>query len=262
MITKKLLHLSFLLSPSLYSADQMPSKHLKSLVQDRSFAFFDLGVSNNEKQQLHNLTINQTIVLNNYGDIDKLESDIVDFLIELGNNRQDAQAAAHIIYTIVLRDIALCGAPTGWIALRAFEPNDSYDLPRWHTDGTFYLSEEHCCYKLAYALKGPATLFVRLPHDTRAEFFKIQNSTFAEMNKKLSKEERYNIMHGNRIKLAELVDPYNLSYLPADTAAIFVTGNPYRSAIHSEPPIHENRLFMSIVPGSYEQIQEWKIKNN
>jgi len=42
----------------------------------------------------------------------------------------------------------------------------------------------------------------------------------------------------------------------------WVVGNDEFAAIHSEPPIHESRIFLSFLPGTEEQIRElcsgWK----
>ena len=255
------IQLGLIFGACMYAGDDKPSQRLQSLVKDTTFASFDLGLSQDEMQQLQNLTINTKSAINNYGHLDTLESEIVDFLKSLGNSNEDAQAASKIISNIVMRDISPGDDETAWISLRAFTPNESYDLPRWHTDGAFYRSAENVCYKQAYALKGASTLFLQLPDDMRAQFFNIQNKTFAGMTyaeiKSLSEQEIDALILPNRIKLAELVTGYHVHTAPANTGTIFVTGGRNRGAIHSEPPMHENRLFMSVVPGTPEQIQEW-----
>ncbi len=206
--------------------------------------------------------------MNNYGHLDTLESETIDFLKSLGNSDEQAQVASKIIYNIVMRDVSSFDGGTGWVSLRSFKPNTSYDLPRWHTDGAFYRSKENFCYKVAYALKGPSTLFLQLPDDMRAEFLNMQSQTFAGMTyaeiKSLSEEEIDDLALPHRIKLADLLKDSHVDTVPVNTGTIFITGNPrvHRSAVHSEPPIHKDRLFLSIVPGTYEQIQEWYRKEH
>ena len=249
-----------------HTGDNNSSQNLLLSVKDKSFASFNLGLSHDEIQKLQNLTINKRSSMNNYGHFDTLESEIVGLLRSLGNNEEDAQVASKIIYNIIIHDVSLCDCQTAWVLLRAFVPNELYDVPRWHTDGVYYRSEGNCCYKLVYALQGPSTLFLELPDQIRTDFFKIQNKTFAGMTsaeiKSLSRRQLDDLRLGDRIKLAELVADFYVHEAPANVGTIFATGNPVRAAIHSEPPIHENRLFMSIVPGTYEQIQEWYAKEH
>lgn len=151
------------------------------LIKYARSAFFDDGLSANDRQSLQKLSINETHTINNYGNLDSLQAEITNFLILLGNNQEDSLVAAEIIYKMVERDIAVCHAQTGWIALRAFTPNDAYDLPRLHTDGIVFLSSEGGCYKIVYVFQADSTLFVEIPEAMRAEFYQTQSSRFAEM---------------------------------------------------------------------------------
>lgn len=251
---------------NIYAEIDKTSRNLQSLVQDKTFASFDLDLSRDTLQQLQNLRINRTSAINNYGHLDTLESESVAFLKSLGNNDEDAQAASKIICNIVMRDISLDNGETAWVSLRSFTPNTEYDLPRWHTDGAFYKSKENICYKQAYALKGPSTLFLQVPDDVRAQFFAIQNQTFAGMTyaeiKSLSEEEIDALILPDRKKLAELLAGYYVHTALVNTGTIFVTGGRNKGAIHSEPPMHEDRLFMSVVKGTPDQIQEWYNKEH
>jgi hypothetical protein len=258
------LALNFMLGILVCAQDDSLQINLQSLVDKKSFAFFDHGLSHDKMQLLENLTITRTMAINNYGHLDTLESEIVDFLKSLGNNEEDAQAAAIIIYNLVMNSIISFDGGTAWVALRAFTPNELYELPRWHTDGAFYQSKEMLCYKIAYILQGPTTLFLRLPAEIRAQFFEIQSKTFRGMTsaaiKSLSRPELDALTRADRIKLVELVKDFQVYTVPADKGVIFVTGDRKRAGIHSEPAMHKNRLFLSIVPGTYEQIQEWFAK--
>ena len=256
----------FFCTPALFAQDDQQGD-LLSLVQDRSFAFFDLGLSHDQINLLKNLSIviSTKSAMNNYGDLETLELQICDYLKNLGNCDVDAQAASHIIYSIVSRDVAACGMETGWVTLRAFNPNNLYDLPRWHTDGSIYDGPNHRCYKLVYVFQGAPTLLLEVPEDVRAEMLSVQSKsgvTSAQI-KNLSRKELDDVMYSSRLKLAALLAQYTPSQVPAASGIIFITGDANRktAAIHSEPPMHENRLFMSIVPGSREQIEQWRARS-
>jgi hypothetical protein len=266
MRLKVVLFCLFFYAPALF-AQGYQQRDLLSLVQDRSFAFFDLGLSHEHIDLLKNLSIDISAksAMNNYGDLETLASQVCDYLKTLGNCDADAQAASQIIYSIVSRDIAACGMQTGWVTLRAFNPNNLYDLPRWHTDGSFYDGPNHLCYKLAYIFQGAPTLLLEVPDDVKAEMLSIQSKsgvTSAQV-KNLSRKELDDLMYASKVKLAALLAQYTPSQVPADSGIIFITGDRdrKRAAIHSEPPMHENRLFMSIVPGSFQQIEQWRARS-
>ena len=42
--------------------------------------------------------------------------------------------------------------------------------------------------------------------------------------------------------------------------AVFIIGDKYNSAVHSEPPIHEERLFIGLIPGSTSEVDEIRRK--
>ena len=58
-----------------------------------------------------------------------------------------------------------------------------------------------------------------------------------------------------RAKLAELLDPAKAVTASSGQGTIFIVGADF-AAVHSEPPIKEQRLFISIVPGSQTDIEE------
>lgn len=202
-------------------------------------------------ETLH-IKISRTNTMNNYGDFNILESQIFNFLRSLENSDEHARAAAQIIYRIVLEDKALLGCTTVWVTLRAYNPNSEYDVPRWHTDGSFYGALDNYSYKLAYAFQGPGTLFVNVPEDVRDEFLAIQSQMFAGMalqnSNNLSKQKVEDLTIFGKMALEQLLANYDVYSPAARQGAIFLSGGRGKGAIHCEPPMHENRLFMSIVP--------------
>ena len=68
----------------------------------------------------------------------------------------------------------------------------------------------------------------------------------------------------NRETIANMLDISQSIAAGPGHGAIYIVGTKY-AAVHSEPPIHEERLFLSIVPGSKSEIQElynnWHPKN-
>ena len=121
-------------------------------------------------------------------------------------------------------------------------------MPRWHQDGYFYAPFAGDQHKAALTLKGTGTLFNNFPQELRDEF------------NKYSREARPDDLAAKK-KLLDLVDTKQNETAEAGQGSVFIVGSG-RGAIHSEPPIHSERLFMSVLPGSKAQIEElrdfWK----
>jgi hypothetical protein len=136
--------------------------------------------------------------------------------------------------------------PQRSLRLRSFTPTSEYDVPRWHQDGYYYAPYEGNPYKFAITLKGPATLFYKLPPHLKENFLTLTREGM--------EKNGY-----NRQALATLLKPFKeAAFIPQPyQGAVFIVGSEY-AAVHSEPPIHEERLFLSVLPGSKAQIKEWK----
>lgn len=220
---------------------------IKELGPDHSFAYYDLQLSNQEIKILKSLKINSTEEYNNYGNLKDLESGVSSFLKSLNKeNDITAEAVSQIIVRIVNDIVQASGQETAWVAVRSSTPTSAWDVPRWHQDGYYYEPRTGNPYKFAITLKGPATLFYKLPSDLKEKFLTL--------TRKGTEKNGH-----NREALATLLKPFKkaISIPQPYQGAIFVVGSD-NAAVHSEPPIHEERLFLSILPGSREQIKEWK----
>jgi hypothetical protein len=245
----KLLTLSIILGISACPASDHPLDALEikriqtaitSLNQDSPFVFFNLTLSQEESVTLNKIKVNCDKEYHNFGNLEALHNEVTAYIKSLGNEEEKTiETVSKTIQRIVGDCIQASGKEkTAWITLRASQPNPLFDLARWHTDGYYY--QPYCDqYKFAFTLKGPGTKFYKLPKQMRGEFDALQ-------------EEE------NRQALAsKLTDPQLLMQSKTGEGAVFVVGSD-DAAVHSEPPIKEKRLFMSILPGSKEQIAEWK----
>lgn len=240
----------FFTSPSL-GKETLPSRiqaTLKTLGPNSSFVYYDLDPSERERNALKTLKINMTDDYNNYGNLDGLESEVRDFLKTLGKgNDTSAQDVSQLITRLVKEVLQGCGQETAWVAVRSFTPTSAYDLPRWHTDGYYYAPYEGDPYKFAITLRGPPTLFYQLPADKREEFYALQ--------RKGNEQNEY-----NRQALALMLNTVKeaISIGQLYQGAVFIVGSNH-AAVHSEPPIKEERLFLSSCP--FFQGARSKLKN-
>lgn len=130
--------------------------------------------------------------------------------------------------------------------LRSFLPNTEHDIPRWHTDGYFFEPYQGAASKVVVVFQRAGTLFCAPTDRIRAVFCqhpvtKIGRLPTLEERKKLD----------NVLKYSRKVNA------PQWTGIEFKVGSD-QAAIHSEPSMKENRIFLSIVPGSTKDLQERK----
>jgi hypothetical protein len=208
--------------------------------EESSFALFSLSLSVEEKLLAESTQVRGHKVYNNFGELEHLKQGLEAYFRLLGNQEKQAQDMAALVARKVDEILKGLGQETAWVTLRA---NNSLDHPRWHTDGYFFEPFEGLGYKAAFALKGPGTLC----YATKAAQQPVLHGLLTDES--LSPQ-------GLQERLTSLVDPTQVQATPAGKGLLFVVGDPFRSAIHSEPIIQADRLFVSIVPGSHVQIQQ------
>jgi hypothetical protein len=128
------------------------------------------------------------------------------------------------------------------VAIRATLPGQEFDIPRWHHDGAFFKTPDGEQRKVAVVLKGPATLFNDLQEEFRAAFREASRAKKRDTARE-------------RLKIVELIDPARTQTGAVGQGAVFVAGEE-RGAVHSEPPLDSIRLFVSVLPGTKEQIED------
>lgn len=215
----------------------MIKKAINQLGPKLPFVHFNLNLSEKDQVILQNLDVQQRGAYENFGKLNSLEQGIHNFLKTVGkNDEQVAAKAAGIITNLV--HIVLDGSQkeSAWVALRVFVATDEYEQPRWHRDGYYFSPFSGKAYKFVVTLKGAHTLFYHLPEKMQEHFSELEENQ-------------------ERAKLAEMLDLSQVSTAEPGQGTAFIVGAE-SSAVHSEPQIVGQRLFLSIVPGSQVQIDE------
>jgi hypothetical protein len=215
---------------------------LHLLNPDKSFVHFNVGLSEADKNILQQLKINEQSFYNNFGKFDQLIPEITMFLKSVGNSDHIASAIAHMIQSIVMQALLAVEKPSAWIAVRCFKKQDTFKIPRWHTDGQHpIIYKIGIKYKITCTLKGPGTLFCAVSDDLKQKFYEIQNNTlFTQQDV--------------RNKLADLLKILSIQTSKPHEGTIFLISD--YAAIHSEPDIDQDRLYVGIMPGTQEQIKQ------
>ena len=192
-----------------------------------------------------------------------LENSLIPFLENIGNNSNENIIIMNNIINKLIKNVCKSYQKNDfWIAIRVSLPNTDFNIPRWHYDGQFFLNNPDAIQaKFVTVLKGPGTLFLKNEKESNEIFQKIK----LEKRKELIK-----IKNNNYQKMDEIDDKYRpiinkalnkfkKSELKNNQGLIF-TVNMEKHFIHSEPCINEPRLFISILPGSREDIDELKLR--
>lgn len=207
------------------------------------FAFVDVGITEEDLAYFRSLDIQKERSYHQFGEPDEVQEKVAEFFCELGSNsKESALQAAALIAQIAKKVVEASGKESAWIHLRASPPTDKFDLPRWHTDGYYYIPEgpDDLLFKFAMTLKGPPTLFYQLPQDLRSVAVRH--------------------MRNRKYMKAFCLDE-NIIMPRLGEGAVFIGGlNNGVAAMHSEPPIHENRLFFSVVPYTEKHRSEIKAR--
>jgi hypothetical protein len=207
------------------------------------FVVFDVGITPEDLEHFSSVDIQREWVYHQFGELEMLEQSIVNFIGEIGSNGNELTVQiASRLKEIAQKVIEGSGKETGWACLRSFTPTNRFDIPRWHVDGHYYNPNrpEDILFKFVVTLVGPTTLFYQMP---------------LELRKTTEKAVHNRLYMKNFCKQENIISP-NLG-----EGAIFRAGQ-YTglAALHSEPPIHENRLFFSVVPCTETQLSALKTR--
>ncbi len=221
---------------------------VKSLETGASFSFYDLHLSDQELKDLQSLQIKTADQYDNFGKIDAFPQELRAFLKKVGPNEEGAiEKASKIIERMVSQLVVASGQEAAHICMRATVPSPAFDTLRWHVDGYYYEPRTHQ-YKFVVSLKGPPTLFYKPSLSTREKFLTLLNEDIS-----------YQMDAKKRQILADLLnDPSQRFQAESTQGSAFVVGDEAVAAVHSEPPMPVERLFISVIPGTKEQIAEWQ----
>ena len=143
---------------------------------NKSFKIFDIKYSTDEKKTIKNVKIKPDYGWNNYDHYGTVKDmDIIPFLQKIGDNTDDnIEVLSNIISKLC--SIVCEGYKTEyfWLSLRVTNPNNIFDIARWHQDGKYFMDSDKLQSKFITTLKGPGTLLLK-PTKKNFELFKEIN---------------------------------------------------------------------------------------
>ncbi|KAI0972869.1 hypothetical protein F4678DRAFT_31129 [Xylaria arbuscula] len=167
-----------------------------------------------------------------------------------------------------------------WLTIRATKATTEFDKPRWHTDDVFFsvrggglrpvprendsnrAMDLQTDWKLCTTLLGPSTMFI--PPECQAEARKTQRFT----RKALATEHDCTSIRciacaatsdAVRERLSTDLKPLGKMQAASGECAFFRIGQE-KGAVHSEPPMDCDRIFVNVVPGKKDELKNLMTK--
>lgn len=260
-----------------HSQNKLIKMDISNINKNNTYVIIDLHFTNEEKKILEKFSISNTKTYNRYGEINLVKSELPKYLRSIGTNDSESiKIISKLIIRIIHRFLDSVDKPSAWITIRTSKPHHGYDIPRWHMDGMYFGKHDTPGLKLVTTLKGPSTLLSNSKQKNIRQ--KIRNLNLDKSIQKLyqqlenasqknDKNKIYEIQEKitdlriiSRKKIVKILDKKTITQMDNGQAAIYTVNNSNYGCIHSEPPINQNRIFMSILPGTVEEINEMKIR--
>lgn len=234
-------------------------KHRMDALNDtKSFVCLDMRLSQYDKEALKEFCIDNDDSVNFFTTDASYQDNMKTFISRSGENSSDITDSVYfIVMTIIKRIMREFGENHAWIQLRCQTPFNAFALERWHVDGK-YAKDNSNKYnsKFVMALKGASTLFCELTPDAEKEYIALD----AKLGRQ-SLTESYRQEMSSFLKEKKAKGQAHFYQIKEDSGCgcVFVHGGDMmKAAIHSEPHVTSERLFLSIVPMSEDKVREYK----
>lgn len=255
------------------SSERMPNNDIArafdSLVKSdtKSFEISEIGYNDDDRKLIESISITKPVRLNYFGKFNasKQKKYISKYIQDIGNSKKKSdQLADLVVEKIIGPFIKSSSKDSMWLKMDVMFPHDGFNIGRWHMDGYYYFPHKYLAsgdkqYKLVSVLKGPVTLFKPNEEGLLDTFHRVHRELYKDFDYKnfdRSKDMEYRKIIDKALNKYETIIPTNKQ------AAIFIAGDNKRGAMHSEPPHDKKRLFLSVLPGTEDEVKDhasrWK----
>lgn len=228
----------------------------RETLEQELFLNVDMNLSQEEKESLVRINIEKALPQFDFYGTEgvELKKKVEEYLGDMGDNSpEDLSHIADIVSRLSEGMRKGFDTETTWTMIRVSLPYNEFEIPRWHSDGKYFNSTQKR-YKLVATLKGPQTLFGetvdieahnRLGKELNDNYLRIEDDPegFNEEDMRI------------RTELQKVVAQKEIG--GQGEAIVYLVGEE-DAVLHSEPNITEPRIFVSVLPGSDEQIAQWE----
>jgi hypothetical protein len=226
-------------------------------LESQNIVSLDLKFSVKEKELLKHVEFENNT---NFDIYDLEEGQLIESLVlklgEMGNNdpevilglAQIISDRAHGFREMMLRE-ALC------VTVRTSLPHSHNDVPRWHDDGTYFTQNDNeKVYKMVFPIIGANTLFGEVLDKDKYDALLVESYRNDQVN-----SDNQDVWDAEDLRIRKELAAVVRQFPDAEEkkASIFLVGHA-EAVIHSEPAVTVPRIFVAVLVGSYEQIEEMK----
>ena len=234
---------------------------------DIPYQIFNIDYTTKEKNTLKRFKVEKSRA-HNYCGNDK-KPDIKEFLESIGDNdKKDIDIITKIVYKLIKTVLAGYKKTHYWISIRCMTFTNRNDIPNWHLDGPYYIGQEKPS-KFVTVLKGAGTLLKDMTPENKEAYNiikleldeKVRNIpvTYEENREEFLKEfSKINNNESLKLRYIEALKDSETKQINNDEALIFFA----KEAMHSEPKIDRERIFISILPMDEENIKNLQMCRN
>ena len=242
-------------------------KEIKDYLNSKKYQYkiFKIQYTELEKKSISEFSIDKNDNFNYYGNYKNMHG-LNNFLQSVGSNSiTNINKLEQIINKMIMNITKAYQLEYYILNVRITLPTTEFDLVRWHKD--VYGGESS---KFVFIMKGPGTLFLKATNEVNNIYFKIWNKQIEERRAKnmtfkeqIEQDEKYKIVYAQALK------NFKVKQINNNEGVIFYAGDKKQNingALHSEPKMDINRIFISIMPHTKEYIEaqnkfEEKINN-
>jgi hypothetical protein len=241
----------------------IPIKKIQNFIKEKpsTHQIFNIVYNKKEKNAIQNFSIENHSGFTFKGNLQELikEDTLQNFLESIGSNNKENITILHkIIYKLIKKVLLGVSLDHFWLIIRISLPHNILKKQRWHYDGLYFPKNPKSVQpKFITVLRGPGTLFIQNQDKALKIFNKIDKERISEMDQEINFEKKIKIDEKYIPVFEKDLEQFEKSQLKNNQGLLFMKNNNKR-LIHSEPSIDKSRIFISIVPGTKENIEEIK----
>ncbi len=221
----------------------------KYLKKNKSYEIFDINYTKEERYCIDNFIITKYGTYASYNTINNLG----EFIKNIGNNKkEDIDIMMNIIKKLLFNILSGYKTDSYYIVIRIQGKNPLYNIPRWHCDGYYYENKNKLQTKFVTVLRGNTTLILDMTKEEKEHFHKLKE--YKDKDIKIVDDLDDPNRAEKRKIIAENIKGKQI-HITNNQGIIFVAGDKDKCLVHSEPKFEDSRIFISILPGSKEDIE-------
>jgi len=213
---------------------------IKTALEKHKNTVFKIHYTKKELECIAKIDISQGNVYLHFGNIADCNPET--FFKEIGNNdSKNIETLCKIVNKLVKAVCKGYSTKHAWIDIRVRNPDNDFDIPRWHMDGNFFMDtpedRKQIQSKFVTVLRGDGTLMVSATKKEKEEYNRIMRENRPKTQEEA--EQYYKDEHKQmelRLKTNKVFENKKVKQLKNDEGLIFIVGNLDKALIHSESP--------------------------